>query len=94
MRAVGGTVEALRAIQRYGATSMLEQAFAGFAALPPAGEDKKWWHVLGVAPDCAPDEIRARHRELVLKHHPDRGGDPVRMVEINKAVAVALGGTT
>jgi cytochrome c5 len=37
MRAVGATVEALRAIQRHGATSLLERAFTGFAALPPKG---------------------------------------------------------
>lgn len=86
VRAVGGTVEALRAIQRYGATSMLEQAFTGFAALPPAHvAPKAWWEVLELDPDASPDAVRQRVRELAAVHHPDRGGDPKRMVEINQA---------
>lgn len=35
-RAIGKTIEALRGIKRWGSTSMVSQAFAGFAALPPA----------------------------------------------------------
>ncbi|HVH52480.1 MAG TPA: hypothetical protein VM690_10070 [Gaiellaceae bacterium] len=37
-----------------------------------------------------PDEARARHRELVFIHHPDRGGSHERMVEINAALERAL----
>jgi hypothetical protein len=86
VRAVGGTVEALRAIQRYGATSMLEQAFTGFAALPPKSNGKRpWFDVLGLSAVAPPEDVRARYKELTLIHHPDRGGDPARMVEINAA---------
>jgi len=92
LRAVGGTVEALRAIQRYGATSMLEQAFKGFAALPPAGAKKPWTEVLGVAANAAPSVIRDAYHELAAIHHPDRGGDPARMIEINQAFAEASRG--
>ena len=34
LRAVGKTIEALRGIRRWASTSMVSQAFAGFAALP------------------------------------------------------------
>jgi hypothetical protein len=85
IRAVGGTVEALRAIQRYGATSMLEQAFRGFAALPEANKPKPWWEVLGVSQTSGPVAIRSAYLELVALHHPDRGGDHLRMAEINRA---------
>lgn len=90
LRAVGMTVAALRAIQRYGATEMLEQAFTGFAALPPGGRVTQWWEVLGVPPRASVAEITAAHRELVMIHHPDRGGDSVRMAEINAARDAAL----
>ncbi|HRW37592.1 MAG TPA: J domain-containing protein [Aquihabitans sp.] len=30
--------------------------------------------VLGVAPDAAPDEVRAAYRRLIRTHHPDRAG--------------------
>lgn len=85
IRAVGGTVEALRAIQRYGATSMLEQAFKGFAALPVAHRVKPWWEVLGVERSAVPTVVRAAYFELVGLHHPDRGGNHERMAEINRA---------
>jgi len=90
LRAVGGTVEALRAIQRYGATSMLEQAFTGFAALPPKGYEKPWWEVLGVTAGATDDDVRRAYRELAGIHHPDKGGDQTRMAEINRACAEGL----
>lgn len=93
LRAVGATVEALRSIQRHGATSMLEQAFTGFAALPPAQTQKPWWEVLGVTANASADDVRRAVRELATTHHPDRGGDPSRMVEINQAYDQAIRAT-
>jgi hypothetical protein len=86
LRAVGVTVEALRTIARHGASSMLEQAFSGFAALPPhTSVAKPWWEVLGVDVDATQNEIRAAFLELTKIHHPDTGGDHSRMAEINEA---------
>jgi hypothetical protein len=86
LRAIGMTVEALRTIARHGASSMLEQAFTGFAALPPASNGKKpWWEVLGVHVGCTIEEAREAWIELVKIHHPDAGGDTKRMAEINAA---------
>lgn len=34
--------------------------------------------VLGVAPGASPGELAAAFRRFALRHHPDRGGDPVR----------------
>jgi DnaJ-like protein len=90
MRAIGKTVEALRTIQRHGATSLLEQAFQGFAALPPAGHVKPWRGVLGVPESATAREIRDAFLELCKIHHPDReGGSHERMKEINEAFAQA-----
>lgn len=87
-RAIGVTVEALRSIHRHGASSMLEQAFTGFAALPPKSEP--WWNVLGISEDSPVEDIRQAHRKLAAMHHPDRGGAPARMVEINAAFERAM----
>lgn len=90
LRAVGVTVEALRTIQRHGATEMLEQAFTGFAALPPVREEH-WSEVLGLDRGTASHaDVRAAVRELAKTHHPDVGGDGERMAEINAACASAL----
>lgn len=90
-RAVGVTVEALRTIQRHGASEMLEQAFTGFAALPPVQPKKLWWNILGVEEHAGPERIRAAYRELAVIHHPDKGGSAERMAEINVAYQEATG---
>lgn len=90
MRAIGMTVGALRTIQRHGASSMLEQAFTGFAALPAAGVDKPWWEVLGVPQDATREAIVEAYRQLAAIHHPDvPGGSHERMSDINAAYAAA-----
>lgn len=43
------------------------------------------YDVLGVAPDATEDEIRAAYKRLAQRHHPDKGGRPERMAEINDA---------
>lgn len=94
LRAVGVTIEALRSIQRHGASSMLEQAFTGFAALPPKLAEQNWWEVFGISEHASPAEIRETYLLLVKENHPDRGGDPARMVAINRAFQLATGGAT
>jgi hypothetical protein len=90
LRAIGATIEALRSIERHGTTSMLEQAFSGFAALPPARSSKPWREVLGLSGPVGIDAVRARVRELARVHHPDAGGSDARMAEINAASEAAL----
>lgn len=96
MRAIGVTVESLRAMKRHGASSLLEQAFTGFAALPAAPIGPPWWQVLGVAQNADRDQIRDAYRELARKHHPDVGGSADLMARINRAYyeAIALRGGT
>jgi len=48
--------------------------------------------VLGFTPQepLTADMIKRRHRDLVRRHHPDRGGSTQRMAEVNAAVDVLL----
>lgn len=81
MRAVGIAIGALRQIERTGATQVIERVFTGFAALPADTVPKKrqWREVFGygVASEWAPptdldfEEVRRRHRQLLLARHPD-----------------------
>ena len=89
IRAVGITIEALRTIQRHGATEMLEQAFTGFAALPPAHHEAPWWEVLGVAKTADAEAINRVFRELAAIHHPDKGGNPEQFSKISAAYTQA-----
>ena len=40
---------------------------------------------LGVAPTAGADEVRAAYRELALRAHPDKGGDPVTFQGVQAA---------
>lgn len=80
-------IDALRRIERYGVGTM-EQAFAGYAALPATSAD--WPIVLGVPPTATRDEILAAHRRLAGEHHPDKGGRSEDMARINEARDLAL----
>lgn len=92
MQAIAKTIEALRGIARWGTGDMLEAAFTGFAALPAPGAKREWWEVLGVQSGASLEEIKAAYRRLASLNHPDRGGDPARMTEINRAFEEASNG--
>jgi hypothetical protein len=48
------------------------------------------FEVLGLRRDATADEVNDARRRLAVEHHPDRGGDPARMREINGAADDAL----
>jgi len=43
------------------------------------------YHILGVARDASPDEIKKSYRKLCIQHHPDKGGDEQRFKQISEA---------
>jgi DnaJ-class molecular chaperone len=65
----------------------LAQAFAGYKALEGI---RNWWEILGVSPSATAVEIKARRRELLERHHPDKGGDPAQAAEVNAAYDQAV----
>lgn len=52
IQAIRLTIAALRGIERWGSSEMLNRIFTGFAALPETtGDDNRaWWQVLGLIP--------------------------------------------
>jgi hypothetical protein len=83
IHAIKLTIEALRGIERWGASDMLDRAFTGFTALPSPFEMKRTkYHYFGDGA-WTPASVRARYRELCRENHPDKGGDPEIMAEIN-----------
>lgn len=104
MRAIAKSLEALDGLDRWGASQVVERAFAGFAALPPGAsgtidevsKKKPWRDVLepiGGWPELERDELLAlakfRHRKLIAQHHPDAGGNAELAAELNVALADA-----
>lgn len=93
IRAIGLALEAMRALERSGASQVFERAYASFGMLPPAKRTKPWREVLGIPLDVivTPSHINSAWRELARIHHPDKsGGSTERMAEINRARDEAL----
>lgn len=88
MRAIEKTIDAIRGIERWGASEMMERAFAAFEALP---SPKSCWDILGVRPGSSSDEISAAYRSKARAAHPDTGGSETAMAELNRARDEALG---
>lgn len=98
LHAIALSVEAMRGLDRWGAVK-LEQAFAGFAALPPGStptpQQPPWREVLGGAwPDDLDDEdllalAKSRHRKAMLGAHPDKGGGVELATRLNLALQEA-----
>jgi hypothetical protein len=91
LHAIGLTLEAFRAIQRAGASEVLDRAFTGFVALPANAGARSWRVVLGLeGSHVSVDVIERVYRHLAIERHPDRGGTHDQMVELNNARAQAL----
>lgn len=86
LSAIARHIEALRGQERWGVGSV-EQAFAGYTALPPSGSSPgtSWWNVLGCAHNAPLDVVKEAYRDAARKAHPDGGGSHDAMVAINAA---------
>ena len=87
LRAVQKTIDAMRGIDRWGASEMMERAFSAFEALPPP---RSPWTVLGLRPGAHVDDINEAYRLQAKKAHPDAGGSTDAMAELNRARDAAL----
>lgn len=85
LQAIHHIIEARRVELRHGTLALVRATFSGFLALPAPDDARDWWEVLGVPKDSSADTIKAAYRRLAAEHHPDRGGSPERMAEVNAA---------
>lgn len=105
MRAIEKSLEAMRGLSRWGATQIVERAFAGFAALPPPSGPEiiptpKLEHWRDIFDMRGPVEgmskrdqiavVRARHRDRIKAAHPDAGGSEIEAMKLNAALDVAI----
>ena len=92
--AIAAHIDAIRRVDRYG-VGTLDQAFAGYDALPPPGAVAKipWRKVFEYADDARPSKVdlQARYRTMAARFHPDlQGGSHEAMAMLNAARDEAL----
>lgn len=87
IRAIGLTIDAMRAIQRAGATQVLDRVFTGLTALPANAGVRPWRQVLQLSAmtQLTWQQVESAYRILALEAHPDRGGSQEKMAELNRA---------
>jgi len=88
--AIAKHIEALRGQDRWGVGS-IEQAFAGYTAIPEKTGGLSWWEVLGIQINAGEEQVRDAYHKLARIYHPDSGSKPdhERMVQLNEAYRMA-----
>lgn len=76
-RAIQLSIAAIRGLERWGASDMMERAFTGFVALEAPSSN--WRAVLD------PSDPEGSYRRLRSQHHPDRGGDAEQFRRVQQA---------
>jgi hypothetical protein len=89
LRAVQKSIEAIRGLDRWGASDILKRTFMGFKALPQnAGPSSMpWWEILHVSQNTPEAIVTAAYRSLAKQYHPDNNvtGDREKFELITKA---------
>lgn len=96
LHAIELAVQAMRGLDRWGVSQILDRAFAGFTALPPppkTDDNRPWWEILDQDRSASLENIEATYREYAKMCHPDTTGDGkwcgITMVELNRAISEA-----
>jgi len=89
LHSINLSVGAMRGLERWGCSDILDRAFTGFAALPPPEQKSNWWDVLGVDPRDSLAFIETSYRNRARYAHPDAGGSTDKMARINCAIEEA-----
>jgi len=86
LRAIEKSIEAIRGLERWGASDILARAFSGFKALNSAPVEAPYT-ILDLSENCSRDEINSAYRKLAKKFHPDNRetGDQQKFIKIKEA---------
>lgn len=83
MQALKKSVNAIRGLNRWGTTNIMDRALDAFKAMTDQSET---WRDVLQCPDCN-NLVRAKsqYRMLAMENHPDRGGDKTQFIKIKQA---------
>jgi len=81
--AIAKTLEALRGIERWSSSEIINRTFKGFTALPPPSGGG--WCVILQCDVNDFDLAKHNYMRLRSKHHSDNGGDPILYNQVQEA---------
>jgi len=86
------TIGAMRGIDRWGCSELLNRAFIGFKELPQYIPKKKWWEILEVPENSNAEVIKYAFRKKAKETHPDSNNNNRHeaFLEIKEAYEKAL----
>jgi hypothetical protein len=85
IQAVRKTIEALRGIERWGASDMLEKAFTGFVALEHE-EENPWYITLNCSETSNHEFVKRAYKFACAQYHDDKPTrDPAKFDAVQKA---------
>lgn len=94
IKSITKTIAAIRGIERWGSSEMMQQAFTGFEALPPPLPSLKvnvpWWEVLGCGKRATQTEIKKAYLYKRFRAHPDNGGSDEQFIAVTGAYEQAI----
>lgn len=88
--AIACSIGAMRGLDRWGVSEILERAFTGFIAIPERASSKTCWDILGIPETKDKEKIRNRYKALAKTAHPDGGGSSAMFAELHNATEEAI----
>jgi hypothetical protein len=87
MRAITKTIEAMRGIERWGSSDLMERAFTGFEALPSPENavTLTCWQILDLEPGASEMDVERAYRAKAKTAHPDAGGSREEWDQLRRA---------